>query len=63
MLGKSQSVIAVYDVSTGELTAIENMPQDFVPFKVTWYKNEGLVFSALYVQPFRLGYIYCPVRK
>ena len=62
-MGKSRSVIAVFDVVTGELKTLENLPQDYVPTKMTWYKNEGLVFSALYVKPYKLGYIYCPIRK
>ena len=62
-MGKSKSVIAVFDVATGELRVLENLPEDYVPTRMTWYKNEGLVFSAMHVKPYKLGLIYCPIRK
>ncbi|CAF0768632.1 unnamed protein product [Brachionus calyciflorus] len=62
-VGKSQSTIALYDLETKDLKVLENLPEDFAPATLTWYDNKGLVFNAYYTKPYRLGLIYCPIRK
>jgi acylaminoacyl-peptidase len=62
-IGKSQSVIAIFDLNTHEVKIVENLPADVCPSSLTWYKNDGIVFSGLYTKPYRLGLIYCPIRK
>ena len=60
---KSQSVIAIFDLETHELNVVENLPNDICPLDLTWYKDDGLVFTGLYTKPYRLGLVYCPTRK
>lgn len=62
-VGKSQGVISVLCTDSLELKVLENMPEDYTPGQVCWYKNEGLLFSAYYTKPYKLGLIYCPIRK
>jgi len=62
-VGKSQSVIAIFDLATKELKIVENIPADICPFSLSWYKDEGIIFSALNTKPYRLGIASCPIRK
>lgn len=62
-VGKSQAVIALFCAESLDVKILENLPEDYTPGQVSWYKNEGLLFSAYYTRPYKLGLIYCPVRK
>lgn len=62
-VGKSQSVLSIFDVSTKEVKVVENIPADMCPLSLCWYKDEGIVFSALNTKPYRLGLASCPIRK
>ncbi|RNA06385.1 acylamino-acid-releasing enzyme-like [Brachionus plicatilis] len=62
-VGKAQSIIAVYDLDSDDVHILDNVPKGFAPGKLTWHSNEAVVFHAYYTSPYRLGLIYCPIRK
>jgi len=62
-VGKNQAVISILSLDSMEISILDNLPEDYTPGQITWYKNEGIVFSAYYTKPYKLGLIYCPIRK
>jgi acylaminoacyl-peptidase len=63
LVSKSDSVIALFDTNTHELKVLDNLPEDFIPGQLTWDNSKGLVVNAYYTKPYKLGLIYCPIRK
>ena len=62
-IDKVKSIIAIFDLKSLELNVIDNLPNDVCPSSLAWYRNDGIVFTGLHTQPYKLGLIYCPTRK
>jgi hypothetical protein len=63
MSTRVKPVIAIFNLLTDEFEIVDSFLDGFAPANVVWYKNEGLVFAAYQTKPYKLGYIYCPIRK
>jgi hypothetical protein len=42
---------------------LPNFEKNKILFKACWYKNDALVYCAYNDQPYKLGLVYCPIRK
>ena len=62
-VGKSQSIISIFSLETLKIEILNKLPHDYTIGQFVWFKNEGLIVSAYYTKPYRLGLIYCPIRR
>ena len=62
--GKKESVIAVYDVENDSVTLVTGIQNYLFPAQVVWGPNDScLVGVAYYMEPRKLGIVYCSNRK
>jgi len=64
LTGKCHPVICILDIESGIVSALENLPDDVSAGQAIWFPDDqGVVCVGWHETPFRLGLIYCPIRK
>ncbi|VDK71716.1 unnamed protein product [Litomosoides sigmodontis] len=59
-----QPVLSVFDVMSGSITVLDQIPDDITPIFCVWTPNdEGIVFFGIQNTPVKLGKIYCNNRE
>ncbi|KAL4227008.1 hypothetical protein ACF0H5_014984 [Mactra antiquata] len=63
-VGKHISVLCILTISTGDINVIEEIPDNVSVGQVQWMPDDsGVIFTGWQHEPYRLGIIYCPMRK
>ncbi|RMX52916.1 hypothetical protein pdam_00010942 [Pocillopora damicornis] len=64
LVSKCSPVIVVYDMESDEIRVLEGVPDNLSAGQVRWGPNDdSVVFVGWLHEPYRLGLIYCPIRK
>ncbi|KAF6028996.1 APEH [Bugula neritina] len=64
LVDKKQPVVCVIDLNSEEVKVVEQGLENMSCGQAVWCPDDkGVVFSAFFQEPFRLGMIYCPVRR
>ncbi|XP_060593623.1 acylamino-acid-releasing enzyme-like isoform X2 [Ruditapes philippinarum] len=64
LVGKHQSVLCILTISTGDIQVIDYTPANVSVGQAKWLPEDtGIAFTGWHQDPFRLGIIYCPIRK
>ena len=63
LVGKSQSVIAIFDMNDSTIDVLNDLvPEDLSPGQLEWISDDVLAGIAVKSAPYRLGLIYCSNR-
>jgi acylaminoacyl-peptidase len=61
---KSQPVLCVLDIETGGISLLENLPEGVSPGQAVWCPDDlGIVCVGWFNKPYRLGLVYCTMRR
>ncbi|XP_052782185.1 acylamino-acid-releasing enzyme-like [Mya arenaria] len=64
LVGKHHAQLCVLDLDTQEVTVLESMLYNVSVAYARWAPDDkGIVFTGWHEDPYRLGLIYCPMRK
>lgn len=64
LVSKCSPVIVLFDMETDDIRVLEGVPDNVSAGQVRWGpKDESVVFVGWFNEPYRLGLIYCPIRK
>ncbi|XP_068714262.1 acylamino-acid-releasing enzyme-like [Montipora foliosa] len=63
LVSKSCPVLVIYDVITDEIRVLDNVPDYLSAGQACWGPDDRIVFVGWFHEPYRLGLIYCPMRK
>ena len=64
MTGKACSVVCVLDIESRTVRVLDYLPDDICAGNAVWCPDDlGLICVGTFQGPFRLGKIYCPIRK
>ncbi|XP_053377651.1 acylamino-acid-releasing enzyme-like [Mercenaria mercenaria] len=64
LVGKHQSVLCILTIATGDIEVVDSTPENVCIGQAKWLpEDSGVVFTGWQHEPYRLGLIYCPIRK
>ncbi|XP_077981518.1 acylamino-acid-releasing enzyme-like [Glandiceps talaboti] len=64
LVSKSHPVLCVFDLNNDDVTVLPGVPEDISAGQAIWSPGDkGVVFVGWFHEPYRLGLIYCPIRR
>ncbi|KAM7437971.1 hypothetical protein ABFA07_012488 [Porites harrisoni] len=64
LVSKCSPILAIFDVIKEEITVLDGVPDHLSAGQACWGPDDNsVVFVGWFNEPYRLGLIYCPIRK